>query len=115
MRISDWSSDVCSSDLSQEVANRKILLATGIEEDNSVYFSLRDSGSGIPAENLAQIFHGFFTTKENGLGIGLAICHSIVAAQGGSNVAANRPEGRSEENTSEIQSRMSISYAVSCL
>src|SRR3546814_20345516 len=74
MRISYWSSDVCSSDL---------LLATGIEEDNSVYFSLRDSGSGIPAENLAQIFHGFFTTKENGLGIGLAICHSIVAAHGG--------------------------------
>src|SRR3546814_16623900 len=81
MRISDWSSDVCSSDLSQEVANRKILLATGIEEDNSVYFSLRDSGSGIPAENLAQIFHGFFTTKENGLGIGLAICHSIVGSE----------------------------------
>src|SRR3546814_19635121 len=93
MRISDWSSDVCSSDLSQEVANRKILLATGIEEDNSAYFSLRDSGSGIPAENLAQIFHGFFTTKENGLGIGLAIFHSIVAAHGGSIVAATRPEG----------------------
>src|SRR3546814_18391237 len=102
MRISDWSSDVCSSDLirvtasytrglepvtgdrvqlqqvivnllinefqaveSQEVANRKILLATGIEEDNSVYFSLRDSGSGIPAEHLAQLFHVFLTTKEN--------------------------------------------------
>src|SRR3546814_6949543 len=68
-------------------------MAKGIKEDNSVYFSLRDSGSGIPAENLAQIFHGFFTTKENGLGIGLAICHSIVAAHGGSIVAANRPEG----------------------
>src|SRR3546814_15741996 len=117
MRISDWSSDVCSSDLirvtasytrglepvtgdrvqlqqvivnllinafqaveSQEVANRKILLATGIEVDNSVYFSLHVSGSGIPAEKLAQIFHGFFTLKENGIGNGLRLCHSLVPA-----------------------------------
>jgi two-component system, LuxR family, sensor kinase FixL len=35
----------------------------------------------------------FFTTKEGGLGIGLAICHSIITAYGGSMTAANDPAG----------------------
>jgi CheY-like chemotaxis protein len=46
---------------------------------------VRDTGAGIPPENLARIFDPFFTTKPAGVGtgLGLAICHSIVAALGG--------------------------------
>ncbi|WP_158805856.1 ATP-binding protein [Acidisoma sp. L85] len=58
-----------------------------------VGFSIRDSGPGIGAEDLDRVFDGFFTTKESGLGIGLAICHSIITAHGGSMTAANDPAG----------------------
>lgn len=40
-----------------------------------------------------QIFEAFFTTKEKGMGIGLAICQSITAAHGAALVAANRDDG----------------------
>jgi len=39
------------------------------------------------------VFNSFFTTKEEGVGIGLAICQSIIAAHGGTIGAANQPEG----------------------
>jgi two-component system, LuxR family, sensor kinase FixL len=55
-----------------------------------VGFSIRDSGPGIGAEDLDRVFDGFFTTKESGLGIGLAICHSIITEHGGSMTAARR-------------------------
>jgi signal transduction histidine kinase len=56
-------------------------------------FSYRDSGPGIGAEDVDRVFDGFFTTKEGGLGIGLAICHSIITAHGGGMTAANDPAG----------------------
>jgi PAS domain S-box-containing protein len=43
----------------------------------------RDSGSGIPKQHLPRIFNPFFTTKERGAGLGLAIIHNIVEAHGG--------------------------------
>ncbi len=46
-----------------------------------------------PPENLDRVFDGFFTTKEDGMGIGLAICQSIIAAHGGAITAANHPQG----------------------
>lgn len=50
----------------------------------TVILTISDSGMGIPPENLARIFQPFFTTKENGLGLGLDICRQIVEAHGGS-------------------------------
>ena len=48
-----------------------------------VVFSVADSGNGIPAEHLPHIFEPYFTTKQEGSGLGLAVCYSIVANHGG--------------------------------
>lgn len=45
--------------------------------------SFRDTGPGIPEENLAKIFEPFFTTKDKGTGLGLAICYDIVKRHNG--------------------------------
>jgi PAS domain S-box-containing protein len=45
--------------------------------------SFKDNGCGIPKENLAKLFHPFFTTKTTGTGLGLSICQKIIASHGG--------------------------------
>eukprot|EP00913_Durusdinium_trenchii_P005658 g5276.t1 len=52
-----------------------------------------DSGPGLPAGREQRIFDPFFSTKETGLGLGLATCRRIVELHGGEVVARNRPEG----------------------
>ncbi len=52
---------------------------------------IRDNGAGIPFEHLDQIFDQFFTTKETGLGMGLAICKEIIARHQGRIEVDNRP------------------------
>ena len=72
---------------------RRITLNTDADEDGAVGFSIHDSGPGIPDENLDRVFESFFTTKEGGMGIGLAICRSIIMAHGGSIAVSNHPGG----------------------
>jgi two-component system, LuxR family, sensor kinase FixL len=72
---------------------RRIELATSVGGDGSVVFCIRDTGPGIADENLERIFDSFFTTKDMGMGIGLAICQSIVVAHGGRITVSNHPEG----------------------
>jgi C4-dicarboxylate-specific signal transduction histidine kinase len=50
---------------------------------NEVLVTVQDSGSGLDPGNLETIFHPYFTTKENGLGMGLSISRSIVESHGG--------------------------------
>jgi PAS domain S-box-containing protein len=50
-----------------------------------------DTGPGIPEEALSHIFEPFYTTREDGLGLGLYICHSIVAEHGGCIEVESRP------------------------
>jgi signal transduction histidine kinase len=71
----------------------RIELGAGVDDDKAVFFSIRDTGPGIAEENLGRVFDGFFTTKEDGMGIGLAVCQSIIAAHGGRISAANHPDG----------------------
>lgn len=71
----------------------RIALATSSDADGAVHFTIRDNGPGIAEADLARIFDGFFTTKPDGMGIGLALCQSIIAAHGGTITAANHPEG----------------------
>lgn len=59
--------------------------------DNTI--EVRDTGPGIPENNLSKIFIPFFTTKPNGHGIGLALAHRIITEHGGTLTAANCPDG----------------------
>lgn len=52
-----------------------------------------DRGGGIPEEQFDRLFQPFFTTKPNGVGMGLQICRSIIEAMGGELTARNRPHG----------------------
>ncbi|MGK6355727.1 sensor histidine kinase [Sphingomonas sp. DT-207] len=71
----------------------RIELATGPDGAGGVRFSIRDTGPGIAAENIDRVFEGFFTTKAEGMGIGLAVCQSIIAAHGGAIAVANHEQG----------------------
>ena len=72
---------------------RRIDLRTNGDDDSGVVFTIRDTGPGIANENLDRIFESFFTTKHTGMGMGLAICRSIIVGHGGGITASNRPDG----------------------
>lgn len=72
---------------------RAIHLTTSVEDEGQISFSICDTGPGVAIEHLDRVFSGFFTTKPDGMGMGLAICHSIIAAHGGDIVVANGPQG----------------------
>ena len=55
---------------------------------------VEDTGPGIPSDNIDRLFGSFFTTKKNGMGIGLAICRSIIEAHGGRIRVANLGKGK---------------------
>jgi hypothetical protein len=61
--------------------------------DASVHVAVRDSGHGFDPEDVERIFSPFYTTKPDGLGMGLAISRSIIRAHGGELHAALNPEG----------------------
>lgn len=73
-----------------------IELSTGTDEDGATFFAIRDNGPGVAAENLDRVFEGFFTTKDDGMGIGLSVCHSTIIAHGGKISAGNQPTGGAE-------------------
>ena len=54
-----------------------------VREGRDILITVQDSGRGIEPENLDRIFDRFFTTKSNGMGMGLSICRSIVEAHNG--------------------------------
>ncbi len=59
----------------------------------SVQIRVGDAGPGVPEALLAQVFTPFFSTKPEGLGLGLNICRTLVEAHGGHLTVANRPGG----------------------
>jgi PAS domain S-box-containing protein len=62
---------------------RELLIRSGQDETRRVLVSVTDRGVGISAENAKRLFNAFFTTKSNGMGMGLSICRSIIEAHGG--------------------------------
>ena len=72
---------------------RKVEISTAGNGDNEVRLSVRDHGTGIRTEVHERLFDRFFTTKEQGLGMGLAIVRSIVESHGGKIQAENVADG----------------------
>jgi PAS domain S-box-containing protein len=64
-------------------AGKKIAVASFVEDDHIV-IRVSDSGPGIPQEIKDKIFDPYFTTKHEGTGIGLSLCHRIISDHGGS-------------------------------
>jgi two-component system sensor kinase FixL len=74
--------------------NRRIVeIATDYNGDGAVGVAVRDHGSGISEATRDRLFEQFFTTKDEGLGMGLAIVRSIVEAHGGTISAENAQGG----------------------
>ncbi len=74
-------------------STRRIQVTIECAGATSVLFSVRDSGPGIANSDLERIFESFYTTKEGGMGIGLAICQSIIKEHGGLISASNLRDG----------------------
>jgi signal transduction histidine kinase len=73
---------------------RRVLSVRSGVDDGSVIVSVADTGTGIGSQELKQIFNPLFTTKSDGMGMGLSICRSIIEAHDGRLwVAPNKPEG----------------------
>jgi C4-dicarboxylate-specific signal transduction histidine kinase len=72
---------------------RQLLIRTTGSEPGRIRITVDDSGPGFEAGTEDQVFQPFFTTRPEGIGMGLAICLSIVEAHGGRISAGNRPEG----------------------
>ena len=62
---------------------RDLLIRSQQEDASEVLVAVRDSGMGIDSENAERLFNAFFTTKPTGMGMGLSISGSIIAAHGG--------------------------------
>jgi C4-dicarboxylate-specific signal transduction histidine kinase len=73
--------------------SRTLLISTAKAGSESVLVAVRDSGPGLSPVGLDHLFEAFYTTKTDGLGMGLSICRSIVEAHGGRLWAANAPHG----------------------
>jgi signal transduction histidine kinase len=68
---------------SVEDGNRELHISTVRIEPESVCVAVRDTGHGLRPESLPRLFEPFYTTKPDGMGMGLSICRSIIEAHGG--------------------------------
>jgi signal transduction histidine kinase len=76
------------------VTDRPRMLEVGAEDyddGDSVLITVTDSGAGLDPEQVDRVFDAFFTTKPEGMGMGLAITRTIVEAHGGRLWATNNP------------------------
>ena len=62
---------------------REVLITTSQTEPNEVCLGVQDTGPGLSPESLSRLFEPFYTTKPDGMGMGLSICRSIIEAHGG--------------------------------
>ena len=75
-------------------SERELSISTSKDESNNLVVAVRESGHGLDAANLERVFDAFFTTKPEGMGMGLAISRTIIESHGGRLWAtSNSPHG----------------------
>ena len=70
----------------------EILIRISRKDTDTIIVAVKDSGCGIPAQNIPKIFTHFFTSKPDGLGMGLSISRSIIESHGGRLSVKNNPD-----------------------
>jgi signal transduction histidine kinase len=70
-------------------SERRIVISTRCDKTNVVEVSVRDFGEGLPKDRPEKVFDHFYSTKQQGMGMGLTIVRSIVEAHGGTITAEN--------------------------
>jgi two-component system, LuxR family, sensor kinase FixL len=71
---------------------RRVIISAKREQPRGIRVTVRDYGTGIAPNKLELIFQPFFTTKSNGMGMGLSVTRTIVESQGG-RIWAENPSG----------------------
>lgn len=77
----------------QDGARRELLLAVAPQDNDMIRVTVADTGSGISPDVASQLFRPFITTKQQGMGVGLSICRTIVESHGGQIWAEPNPGG----------------------
>ena len=72
---------------------RKITVRTALAGESTIEVSVSDSGPGIPEHKLSEIFETFYTTKEQGTGLGLSVARTIIETYEGKIWAENQAGG----------------------
>jgi len=73
-------------------AERRVIISTHLDRGDVVEMRVRDFGTGLPKDQPDKVFDHFFSTKQKGMGMGLAIVRSIIEAHGGTIVGENAPD-----------------------
>ncbi len=76
---------VNAMDAMKEVTDRprRLFIQTEVQEDNCMLVAIQDTGTGLEPAQMEQLFEAFYTTKPQGMGMGLAISRSIIEGHGG--------------------------------
>jgi PAS domain S-box-containing protein len=89
--------------------SRELTIASGKDDASAVFVEVQDTGPGIDPADLDRLFQSFYTTKPDGIGMGLAISRSIAEAHGGRlSAAPNQPRGAVFRLTLPIQEKSMI-------
>jgi two-component system sensor kinase FixL len=74
------------------IEDREVVVRAVPSAVSGVEMTVTDQGPGFSKEKLAKSFEPFFATKKHGMGVGLAICQTIIRAHGGQLTAENNPD-----------------------
>jgi PAS domain S-box-containing protein len=85
--------NACEAMDTKDPAGRSLNVSTGLQESGLVTIEIADRGTGLPPDAIERIFDSFYTTKTNGMGLGLSISRAIITAHGGRLSARNNGDG----------------------
>jgi signal transduction histidine kinase len=84
-RIKEALADIIQNALEATQGGGVLRIRAGVREEAPAGFniSIQDEGVGIPREEVRKVFDPFYTTKPQGIGLGMAIAHNTIASHGG--------------------------------